>query len=80
MSFQNMGLWLLQIQLTSLYNETQASQSICFRKKISQYRKIGSCSCPISAGAQGQVGWGTGQPELVGDSPVHGRGLELGDL
>ena len=40
-------------------------------------------SCPESCGApslevQGQVGWGPGQPELVGDSPAHGRGLELG--
>jgi len=30
--------------------------------------------CPISGGTQGQVGWGSGQPELVGGSPVHGRG------
>ena len=36
--------------------------------------------CPISGGAQGQVGWGPGQPELVGDSSAHVRGLELGEL
>ena len=36
--------------------------------------------CPIPGGTQGQVGWGPGQPELVGGSPAHGRGLELGDL
>jgi len=30
--------------------------------------------CPIPGGAQGQVGWGPGQPELVGGSPAHGRG------
>jgi len=30
--------------------------------------------CPIPGGAQGQVGWGSGQPELVGGSPAHGRG------
>ena len=29
--------------------------------------------CPIPVGAQGQVGWGPGQPELVGGSPAHGR-------
>ena len=33
-----------------------------------------SCGCPIPAGTQGQVGWGPGQPELVGGSPAHGRG------
>jgi len=32
------------------------------------------CGCPIPAGTQGQVGWGPGQPELVGGSPAHGRG------
>ena len=25
---------------------------------------------------QGQVGWGPGQPELVGGSPAHGREME----
>ena len=30
--------------------------------------------CPIPGGAQGQVGWGPGQPELVGGSPAHGTG------
>ena len=34
--------------------------------------------CP--GNVQGQVGWGHGQPELVGDSRAHGRGLELDDL
>ena len=34
----------------------------------------GSCVCPIPGGAQGQVGWGPGQPDLVGGSPAHGRG------
>jgi len=29
--------------------------------------------CPIPGGTQGQVGWGPGQPELVGSSPAHGR-------
>jgi len=36
----------------------------------------GKLWCPIPGGAQGQVGWGPGQPELVGGSPTHGRGGE----
>ena len=32
-----------------------------------------SCGCPIPAGAQGQVGWGPGQPEPVsGNQPMAG--------
>ena len=38
------------------------------------------CGCPIPGGTQGQVGWGPGQPELVGCSPDHSRGLELDDI
>ena len=30
-----------------------------------------SCGCCIFEGAQGQVGWGPGLPELVGHSPAH---------
>jgi len=34
-----------------------------------------SCGCPIPGGAQGQAGWGSGQPELVGVSqPMAGVG------
>ena len=36
--------------------------------------------CPISGAVQGQVGWGPGQPDLMGDSPAYGRGLELDNL
>ena len=36
--------------------------------------------CPIPGGAQGQVGWGPGQPELVGGSPVHGTGWAVRSL
>ena len=36
--------------------------------------------CPIPGGAQGQLGWGPGWPELVGGSPAHGGGLGLGGL
>jgi len=35
-----------------------------------------SCGCPIPGGVQDQVGWGFGQPGLVGGVPAHGRGLE----
>jgi len=33
----------------------------------------GKLWCPIPQGAQGQVGWGPEQPELVGSSPAHSR-------
>ena len=36
--------------------------------------------CPIPGGAQGQLGWGPGQLDLVVGTPVRGRGLELDDL
>ena len=39
--------------------------------------------CPIPGGAQGQVGWGPGQPGLVLNvevgGPACGRGLEFDD-
>ena len=34
--------------------------------------------CPIPGGVQGQVGWGPEQPDQVGSSPDHSRGLRLG--
>jgi len=37
-----------------------------------------SCGCRIPKDIQ--VGWGPGQPALVGSSPAHGRGLEMDDL
>lgn len=36
--------------------------------------------CPIPAGTRGQVGWGPGQPELVGGSPAHGQGWHWVDF
>jgi len=38
-----------------------------------------SCGCPIPGGTQAQVGWGPGQPELLGGT-AHGRALGLGGL
>ena len=38
-----------------------------------------SCGCLIPGGKQGQVGWGTGHPELVGGSPTHGKGVGILD-
>ena len=32
----------------------------------------------IPGGTQGQIGWGPEQPDLLGCSPAHGWGLELG--
>ena len=39
-----------------------------------------SCGCPIIGSVQGQVGWGSEQPDLVKDVPVHGREVGLDDL
>ena len=36
--------------------------------------------CPIPGSAQGWIGWGPGQPDVVGCSPAHGWGLGLGGL
>jgi len=36
--------------------------------------------CPILGGAQGQLGWGSGQPELVGGQPCPRLGLGLAGL
>mgnify|MGYP001853173413 CR=1 FL=1 len=38
------------------------------------------CGCSISGDVQSQVGWGSEQLDLVGDSPVQGRDLKPGDL
>lgn len=37
------------------------------------------CACPILRGIRDWIGWGPGQPELVGDNPAH-RGLEPDEL
>jgi len=39
-----------------------------------------SCGCTITGEVQSQVGWGPGQPDLVGGSPAHSRDLELDNL
>jgi len=36
--------------------------------------------CPIPGDIQVQAGWGSEQPDLAIDVPVHFRGVELGDL
>ena len=33
-----------------------------------------SCGCPLPGSVQGQSGWSSEQPGLVGDVPAHGRG------
>ena len=35
-----------------------------------------NCGCPIPEGIQGQVGWGPGQPKLIGGNPTHWREAE----
>ena len=39
-----------------------------------------SCGCPIPGGAQGQAGWGFGQPGLGGGVSAHDRFLEANGL
>ena len=34
-----------------------------------------SCGCPLPGSAQGQAGWNSEHPGLVGDVPADGRGL-----
>jgi len=36
--------------------------------------------CPMPGNIQGQVGWGSEQPDLVEDVPTHCRGVVLDDL
>ncbi|MEQ5253619.1 hypothetical protein, partial [Escherichia coli] len=47
---------------------------------VEKYQNGYMTSRAVPGGAQGQVGWGPGQPELVGGSPAHGRGEQLGGL
>jgi len=32
-------------------------------------------NAPTPGGVQGQVGWGPGQPAVIGGSPAHGSGV-----
>ena len=54
------------------------------RKKFFSQKVVRHCPeklwCPIPGGTQGQDGWGSGQPELVGGNPAHTGGLELSGL
>ena len=43
-------------------------------KTLAQVAQRG-CGCPVPGGVQGQVGWGPGQPDLVGGSPACGGGV-----
>jgi len=36
--------------------------------------------CPIPGNIQGQVGWGSEQPDLLEDVPTYCRGVGLDDL
>ena len=38
------------------------------------------CGCTISGGIQGQVEWGSGQPDLVVGDQLMAGGLEVEDL
>ena len=49
-------------------------RNIYFTGKVVRCWHRRSCGCPIPGGTQGQVGWGPGQPGLVGGVPAHVRG------
>lgn len=53
-----------------------------YRLKVGLHRNIqvGTARYPIPEGAQGQLGWGSGQPDVVGGNPTHGSRLELDGL
>jgi len=36
----------------------------------------GGCVCPIRGGIQGEVGYGSGQPDPMVGNPARGRGVE----
>ena len=61
------GRFRLDIRKKFFYNESGRTL-----EQVAQR----SCGCPIPGGAQGQVGWGFEQPDLVKDVPAHGRGLD----
>ena len=46
---------------------------------VDQVAKRGG-GCLIPGSIQGQVGWGSEQPDLVEDVPAHGRVVGLADL
>jgi len=39
-----------------------------------------SCGCPLFGSVEGQVGWGSEQPDLMKYAPVHSRMVGLHDL
>jgi len=47
---------------------------------LHQLMSFAAFELPTLVGVESQVGWGPGQPDLVGGSPAHGRGLRLGEL
>lgn len=48
--------------------------------RVVRHRVPRGCGCPIPAGAQGQAGWGPGQPDPLGGVTACGRGLDLDHL
>lgn len=60
----------LDTRKTFFYEGGEALESVAQR----------SCRCPIPGNAQGQVGWGFGQPGLVTDIHVSDRGFEIDSL
>ena len=75
-----MSYWIISDGCT-LYCTKFRDLIRCWGKFFSQrvVRRWHSCPvklwCPIPGGAQGQVGWGPGQPQLGSIEPMVGVGL-----
>ena len=63
----------LEIRSTKNYIPVKSKDGV----KIMVLEQVAQRSC---GGVQSQVGWGPGQPDLMGENSVHGRELKLDDL
>ena len=66
--------------LAPIFPSSAVSESIMSYRLPMLQASQRSCRCPIPGGAQGQDGWGPGQPELVGGNQPVAGGLEPDDL
>lgn len=68
-----MNIDLMYLQRTQISSVSQESTFVNTTDIGSSQR---GCGCPIHGGIQDQVGWSRGQPGLVLDMEVGGRGVE----
>ena len=66
--------------LAPIFPSSAVSESIMSYRLPMLQASQRSCRCPIPGGAQGQDGWGPGQPELVGGNQPMAEGWDLVDL